>query len=85
MKLRLLTGDDVRRCLQMPRAIDLMSDAFAALSSGRVTVPLRTKIVSQDGTMLYKPALLQDAGIFVQKVVSVFPQNVERQLSLIHI
>lgn len=80
MKLRLLTGDDVRRCLQMPRAIDLMSDAFAALSSGRVTVPLRTKIVSQDGTMLYKPALLQDAGIFVQKVVSVFPQNVERQL-----
>lgn len=80
MPLRLLTGDDVRRCLQMPRAIDLMAEAFVALSKGRVDVPLRTQVASQDGTMLYKPALMQSAGIFIVKVVSVFPANVARQL-----
>ncbi len=80
MKLRLLTGDDVRRCLTMPRAIDLMADAFAALSGSQVDAPLRTTITSANGTMLYKPALLQSAGIFVVKAVSVFPSNVARQL-----
>jgi ornithine cyclodeaminase len=80
MKLRLLTGNDVRQCLQMPRAIDLMADAFAALSSGQVSVPPRTKIASDAGTMLYKPALSSQSGIYVVKAVSVFPGNVALQL-----
>lgn len=80
MKLRLLTGDDVRRCLGMPRAIDLMGDAFAALSAGEVAVPQRIKIASDAGTMLYKPALSSALGLFVMKGVSVFPGNVQRQL-----
>ena len=80
MKLRLLTGDDVRRCLTMPRAIDLMADSFKALSGGQVEAPLRTKITSAAGTMLYKPALLQSAGIFIVKAVSVFPGNAARKL-----
>ena len=64
----------------MPRAIDLMAEAFAALSGGQVEAPLRTKITTSDGTMLYKPALLQSAGIVIVKAVSVFPGNVTRQL-----
>ncbi len=80
MKLRLLTGNDVRQCLQMPRAIDLMAKAFAALSSGQVSVPPRTKIASDAGTMLYKPALSSQSGIYVVKAVSVFPGNVALQL-----
>lgn len=80
MKLRLLTGDDVRRCLQMPRAIELMGEAFAALSAGTVTVPQRMKIGSDAGTMLYKPAVSSPLNVFVMKSVSVFPGNVTRQL-----
>lgn len=80
MKLRLLTGDDVRRCLGMPRAIDLMAEAFDALSNGQVVAPHRTKIGSRDGIMLYKPALQQDAGLFIIKAVSVFSGNVTRDL-----
>lgn len=80
MRLRLLTGDDVRQCLAMPRAIDLMGDAFAALSAGEVAVPQRLKIGSDAGTMLYKPALSSALGLFVMKAVSVFPGNVQRQL-----
>lgn len=80
MKLRLLTGNDVRCCLGMPRAIDAMSRAFAALSSKQVEAPHRTKIGSSDGIMLYKPALQQKAGIFIVKVVSVFPGNLKAGL-----
>lgn len=80
LKLRLITGPEMRQCLGMPRAIDLMHQAFAALSQGEVTAPQRTKISSDQGTMLYKPALLPAAGIFVVKSVSVFPGNVTQKL-----
>lgn len=80
MQLRLLTGDDVRRCLPMARAIELMADAFAEVSRGAVTVPLRTAVSVASGTMLYKPAMSERAGLFCLKAVSVFPGNALRNL-----
>lgn len=80
MQLRLLTGDDVRRCLDMPRAIELMEEAFVSLSRGAVTAPLRTVLSTPDGALLYKPALSHTAQICCLKAVSVFPGNAARGL-----
>ena len=62
MQIRLLNQEDIRLALSMNRAIELMTDAFAALSQGTIEVPVRTNIVSESGTMLYKPALLPSPG-----------------------
>ncbi len=75
MELRLLDRDDVRRSLNMARAIELMSEAFTALSEQRIESPLRTMLSNEHGTVLYKPAYSADHRMFCIKVVSVFPGN----------
>lgn len=64
----------------MPRAIELMREAFTALSAGEVDSPLRTALVNDKGTVLYKPAYSDVAGIFCAKVVSVFSENANNGL-----
>ncbi|MGJ8655787.1 MAG: ornithine cyclodeaminase family protein [Akkermansiaceae bacterium] len=80
MNLNLIDKDTVKACLSMPRAIELMRDAFVALSAGEVDSPLRTALVNDAGTVLYKPAYSEAAGIFCAKVVSVFSDNVNKNL-----
>ncbi len=80
MKLRLIDKETVKANLTMHRAIELMRDAFIALSSGDVASPLRTALVNGKGTVLYKPAYSDVAGIFCAKVVSVFGDNVNKNL-----
>lgn len=80
MKVRLLTGDDVRQAISMSRAIELMADAFRALSDGTVQAPVRTNVRSELGTMLYKPAVMSSANLFALKAVSVFPGNATQRL-----
>jgi ornithine cyclodeaminase/alanine dehydrogenase-like protein (mu-crystallin family) len=75
MKIRILTTDDVKAALPMPKAIDIMKDAFGQLSAGKATVPLRSKISSDKGDTLLMPAYLhgsQDLGI---KIVSIYKDN----------
>lgn len=60
-----------------------MREAFCALSAGEVDSPLRTVLVNKNGTVLYKPAYSDVAGIFCAKVVSVFADNVEKGLPVI--
>ena len=66
----------------MPRVIELMRDAYAALSKGEVEVPLRTALTNEKGTVLYKPAYSGSAEIFCAKVVSVFPDNASKGLDV---
>jgi ornithine cyclodeaminase/alanine dehydrogenase-like protein (mu-crystallin family) len=80
MNLRLIDKDTVKATLAMPRAIELMRDGFIALSAGEVDSPLRTALVNDAGTVLYKPAYSDVAGIFCAKVVSVFSDNVNKNL-----
>lgn len=80
MNLRLIDKETVKANLTMPRAIELMRDAFIAISSGDVVSPLRTALVNSKGTVLYKPAYSDVAGIFCAKVVSVFGDNVNKNL-----
>lgn len=80
MKIRLLSQQDIRRTLTMGQAIELMKDAFLALTQGTIQVPVRTNISNAAGTMLYKPALMPASKMFGMKAVSIFPGNVEREL-----
>ena len=80
MKIRLLSQDDIRQALTIDRAIELMEDAFVALSRGTVQVPVRTNLSNDSGALLYKPALMPSSNLFAMKAVSVFPDNSARGL-----
>lgn len=80
MELLLLSGDDIRRALPMPAAIDAVETAFVAQAEGRVRAPQRTVLpVDGRGTNLVMPAHLPGTGL-VAKVVSAFPGNAARDL-----
>jgi alanine dehydrogenase len=83
--MRVLTADDVRAALDMPRAIALMRDAFGALSAGRVTMPERTvvPVTGAGGTTLVMPAYLPSGSRLGLKVVGVFPGNAARGLPVV--
>jgi ornithine cyclodeaminase/alanine dehydrogenase-like protein (mu-crystallin family) len=75
MQIRILTSDDVKAALPMPKAIEIMKHAFGQLSTGMATVPLRSKISSDKGDTLLMPAYLrgsQDLGV---KIVSIYKDN----------
>jgi alanine dehydrogenase len=83
----ILNASQVRQALPMAQVIEVMKDAYAALSSGRAEVPLRSQlpIPAYDGVNLYMPAHLADGGeSLVIKIVSVYPKNVDWHLPIIH-
>ena len=84
MQIRILSADDVRASVGMPAAIDAMREAFAALSAGEVTVPVRLALETEHGVSLFMPAHLRNSGDAGAKVVSVNPGNVARGLPAIH-
>lgn len=75
----ILSPDDVRQALPMAQAIEAMKRSFAALSSGRAEVPLRSKIDigPYNATSLFMPAFVQDENVMALavKAVSVYPRN----------
>ena len=72
----------------MGATINAMKRAYAALSSGRAEVPLRTRlpVTPHEAVSLFMPVYLQDEGgeALAVKVVSLFPGNAARGLPLIH-
>ncbi len=80
MRLRVLSADDLRRALPMTAAVQVMKEAFAALSTGHATVPRRIHLEVEEasGTTLVMPAYLGARGGLGAKLVSVFPHNAER-------
>jgi len=85
MKLRLLSATDVVQALPMAEAIEGMKGAYAQLSTGQATMPLRSRIdVPGKGSSLVMPAYLAENGALAVKVVSVFPQNTAVEMPIIH-
>lgn len=86
MRLRLLSRADVERALSMAACIEGMKAAFAQLSSGQATVPLRTQVpvAAHEGVALFMPAYLAQSGELGAKVVSVFPRNLAAGLPTLH-
>ena len=70
----------------MKTAIEESKRAYSRLSSGRVEMPLRSRvhIPEQDGVLLTMPAALLDDGEMAVKLVTVFGNNPSRGLPLIH-
>ncbi|HEX9373261.1 MAG TPA: ornithine cyclodeaminase [Roseiflexaceae bacterium] len=73
----ILSAADVRQAAPMPAAIDAVAAAFAQLSTGAATVPLRVPIAQpqHDAHTFFMPAHLAGSGALGLKVVSVFPHN----------
>ena len=81
MTLRILDGEYVEEHLSMPVCIDLMADVQAAISCGRVTLPLRAinSVADGEGFFGLMPGELEAANIFGAKIVSLFPNNPAQQ------
>jgi alanine dehydrogenase len=84
--VRILTRQDVQKALPMPRAIEAVKDAFAQLSAGQADVPLRTAldVPRHNGMTLFMPAYLSADDAMALKIVSVYNDNPDKELPLIH-
>ncbi len=85
MRLLMLSAEDVRRAVPMAEAIEIVKGAFAQLSTGKATVPLRTQlpVEKHGGITLFMPAYLSETDALGAKIVSVFPKNLDRGLPTI--
>jgi ornithine cyclodeaminase len=83
-----LNADEVRECLPMKATIEAMKRAYAALSAGQAEVPLRSqlRIPGSQAVNLFMPAYLRDnmGESLAVKIVSVYPQNEDLGLPMIH-
>ncbi|RMF83455.1 MAG: ornithine cyclodeaminase family protein [Nitrospinota bacterium] len=86
MSLRILTSSDIVQALPMAQAIEGMKQAYAQLSTGQVSMPLRSRIEipACDGVTLFMPVHVTGSNDLAVKVVSVFGQNPRRNLPLLH-
>jgi ornithine cyclodeaminase len=75
MELRILTGADVQRAIDMPAAIEAMRAAFGQLSGGQADVPGRQTLSTDAGLTLVMPAYLAAEAALGAKIVSVYRGN----------
>jgi ornithine cyclodeaminase len=79
MALRVLSLSEVKQSITMSEAINAMERAFIQLAQDHVQLPLRTGIpVDNHGLTLTMPSYLAEEKILGLKVVSVFPDNIQR-------
>ena len=85
MNMKHFTEQDIRKKISMPKAIELMRNAFQQLSAGEAIVPIRTVIDSHDhsGRALFMPSYSSAFGLFGLKMVGVFPHNSVKNLPMI--
>jgi ornithine cyclodeaminase len=83
----ILNSSEVRQSLPMRETIDAMKIAFSAFSRGQAEVPKRSRleIPSHNGTSLIMPAFVSGVNQALSiKVVSVFPENSQKELPIIN-
>ncbi|GAB4581797.1 MAG: ornithine cyclodeaminase [Anaerolineales bacterium] len=84
----ILNAAAVRQALPMRETIEAMKNAYAALSTGRANIPLRTNlsIPAQNATALFMPAYIpqEEKDALTLKVVTIFPHNPPAGLPLLH-
>ena len=82
--LLFLSAADVDKALSMTTAIGAVGEAFVDLSKGEADVPLRTPItLAGDGGALFMPVHLPRQKQLGVKVVTVIPENRDRDLPTI--
>lgn len=79
----ILTKEDIKKCFSMRDAIEADKKALSLYSKGKTIVPLRTNIdvAKYQGQSLYMPAYINsDSGALGVKIVSVYPENINKNL-----
>lgn len=86
MKIRILSGAEVRSALPMENAIEAMRAAFGLLSRNRVKMPERSliKISEHDATSLIMPVYAKDFGHISLKVINAFNRNPGKGIDRVH-
>ncbi len=84
MDIRILSRDDVHSAIDMAGAIDVMREAFSALSTGLAEAPVRLSLESPQGIHLVMPAYIRPSNALGVKVVSVNPGNFQQGLPSIN-
>ncbi|MBS5787249.1 MAG: ornithine cyclodeaminase family protein [Clostridioides difficile] len=76
----LLNKDDIKKVFTMKDAIEADKEAFRIFTEKKSVVPLRTNIPApkQEGSMLFMPGYIEDIDCAGVKIVSVFPENVDK-------
>jgi ornithine cyclodeaminase/alanine dehydrogenase-like protein (mu-crystallin family) len=84
--IRILGAAEVRQALPMVEAIQGMKEAYAQLSAGKATVPLRGRVDLPDynGISLFMPAYLSQSDDLAVKIVTVYPDNIRRAEPVIY-
>lgn len=86
--MKILNAQETRQALPMRETIEAMKAAYAALSSGRAEIPLRTAlpVAPEEATSLFMPAFVDNAdgdNALTIKIVHLFPKNPARGLDFI--
>lgn len=84
--MRILSRADVQKAITMSEAIGIVKDAFTQLANKEAVVPLRVpiNIPKHAGVALFMPAYLAQTNALAVKIVTVFNDNPNRALPLIH-
>lgn len=83
MGIRILSAQDVKASLPMPKAIEAMKHAYSQLSADKVVMPSRQHISTDKGVTLIMPAYLPEGNEFGIKVVSIYDENPTQNLPCI--
>jgi ornithine cyclodeaminase/alanine dehydrogenase-like protein (mu-crystallin family) len=85
-KIKFLTQNDVKYCIDMPSAIDAMAYAFSLLSSGDVVVPQRLSmdLEKHNGGSLFMPVYIPSKSLVGLKTVHIHEENAKKNLPVIH-
>lgn len=84
MPLKLLSLEEVKQSITMLDAIDAMQNAFIQLAQKNVILPLRTVMQIEHGLTLTMPAYLAKDNSLGIKIVSMFPNNPQKNKASIN-
>lgn len=82
----LLSKEMIRQFFSLQDSISAVKDAFVLFSTGKVQVPLRTRIVTEEGNgaFLCMPSYCAEEKAACVKILNVFPSNIQKGMPSIH-
>lgn len=83
--INFLGSAEIHKLLPMSKAIDLMREAFMAISSGKAILPIRQNmpLAEHSGNSLIMPCYLPGCGFYGIKIANVFLKNANNNLPTI--
>ncbi len=82
MKILFLNKDYILKAISMKEVIEEDEKAFVITSDKNANIPLRTNvdIKKYKGQVLYMPGYLPEEEISGQKIISIYPENINKNL-----